>query len=329
MATLGCPSITVTATDRGGARSLGTLPTIDGGFSRRLSAVSDAQVTVDTAGCADVLALVRSGRSELAFFDGERLAWAGPIRDAIDDPDGRTSIDADDVAAWVYDGRDVHNDHVLVSEDLTRIYEIVVNDALAPDDPGNITLDVTPCGVLGDRTVLAVDATPASGVLDELARTAFDWTVYGRRWMVNAALGPLPDLTDEHFTRLRVTDSRSRLATKVTVKGEAVTGVAGGVDPYYGLIERTRSEPAIKDQASVDRAAASELSQRAIPFVIDSSEPLRPTAPVSLAELIPGRRVRVVTEFRAKPLSIAMVLTEVRCTVAGAVTVGLAPLGDR
>lgn len=294
---LGCvDQYKVYIADRGGAPHLSQapLPVRVGRWSRILDDISDARVTLDIGmapECCGLLKDVRTWRHELVIYRDEERVWEGPITQITA---GRETVilDARDVGVWM--GRRVINGDLTLSGDLSQVGALLVDNAYNRDDPNVLTyVEVRDAGVDGARTY----ETRSAYVLDalkELAKTAIDFTVIGRKIVIGGPLtfGQLTQLTCDHFTGdLAVIEDGLAAATAAVVKGDGVVGTAGGEDGYFGLIEAFAKDDAIKDQASADYAAEQLLSGANPPplFIAPGTgSSLTSTAPVCVEELVPG-----------------------------------------
>lgn len=293
------------------------LPFASLGMGRRLDEVSEANVVVTASSlnnargwteterdrCCGYLAELNPWEHELALWrdgdpDDDEPAWVGPILE----PEwgtGGVVIPARDLAQW-FERRLLERDRVFVGEDLADIFYRYVVDALRRDPTPNITVNPTPTGITGDRTVLADARRRAMDELRELARTGLDFTAKGRRILVGGSeidTDPLGKLLTEHFAG---DGPRRKLAgldaiTEPTVigarqaTGRPIIATAGGIDPDLGLLQDVHSESSIEDEASAQAAADTRHDMLATaPEIITGT--LDAGAPVSFSDLVPGAR---------------------------------------
>lgn len=293
MPQLGCASHTYVVRDRAGARvsASGILTSVE--WHRVLDDVSTARVVVaGGADCCGDLSQIRTFRHQLDIYRGENFVWSGPITQIEWTTDGVT-IDAVDIIGLL-DRRVPHQDFTFTGADLNEIARQLIEDGFAPDDPGHTVTIVGPAGVTGGRQYrLGVGQT--ADHLRDLAETGIDFTAVGNNIVLLpetfcAVVGRLSDV--DMPDGLIVAEDGTALATKWYVTGQnaEVTGVAGGSDPYYGLLERYIEQTSVTDDDSAQQAAEAKLRASAsAPVFIDTQQvTLSPTAPVAVDQLVPG-----------------------------------------
>lgn len=339
---VGCGTHTAQIHDRDGALVARAELLLEVDWSRALDEVSTARVLVRPEGdCCEALARVRSWRHELHIHLDGRPVWSGPVTQVgwlADD----IEIQAADVLAWL-DVRVPHQDMQFGNSDLAQIAETLIEDAFAPDDPGHAVVIVARSRVSGAREYWR-DEGQTGDHLRDLAQTGLDYTAIGERILL------LPEdwtekvgsLTDEDFPDgLAITEEGSTLATRWVVHGKdddnedphEITGTAGGIDPYYGLIERVIVEDSILDQGSAIAAARSRLrASTPAPTYIDTSQQttLSPDAAVDVPQLVPGWCLDITTTQTCRRLTQTFKIVGVRVTERGSgesVSVQLAPTG--
>jgi hypothetical protein len=325
---LGCAAAyTVQVVERGGTTAV--TPPLDFTslrWSRTLDATSDARVVIDVAeapDCCQQLEDVHDWRHELLIYRDQERVWEGPISSIDPSSSGEIVINAHDVTVWLW-MRVIHNRLCFAGScgggnpDLSTIAEAIVRDALEPDDPNVLPyLVVMPSGEHGERIY-----EPLSGYaiddLDELARTAIDYTALGRSIIIGGPLtfGQLSQLTcDDFASDVATIEDGLAAATRGIVRGDGVVGTYGGIDPYYGLLERFVEAKDIKDAASA-RYAATQLVAGANPppvYVLPpSNSELAATAPVCINELVPGVLVPIAVDCTCRPVSSVMRLAAVK-----------------
>lgn len=291
----------------------GELSPLSGSWSRRLSSTSDAEITVGIAGpdagaVCSIVAAIDPGRDEMELYRDGDLCHVSAIENVIDKRDGTAQILGNDLSWW-FGGRVFTETQTPRQLDLATIFEQYALWALQVDDPG-IEIVTSLVGEVGDRTIDAADVAVVLDQLGELARTAVDWTVTNRTFWVGGVeiagrtVRIRSALTDESFTDPPQTRrSVSGWATDAFVRGNNVVGRYGGPDPSDGILyQRVRDDSAIEDQASADRAARSMWERAHEPAVyLDGVGALAPSAPVDLAEFIPGVLVPVDLSGGAVP----------------------------
>lgn len=298
-----------TLIDRGGPIGLdelgAELEVLSGGWGRKLSATSAADVTVGVnRECMGLLQRLDPAVAELELWrqvdSRNQLVWAGPVADVLDNRDGTATISASDQSRYVNDERRAIP-RTWEGVDASTVFAQLIEDALEEDDPG-ISIEVLPTGILVTRIIAPTDCKQLGGELSELERTAVDWTITGRQWWVGgeqvSAAGVLPiRLTDDQFSAPpKVRRSRSEMATRVWVRGNGVVGSYGGPRSVDGvLIEKIVDENSIVDQASADAAARTLWDRINEPPVLveGGSAKLDPMMELDIQTLIPGVGVPV------------------------------------
>lgn len=332
---VGCGTHTSRIVDRGGSvvSTLDVMTKVVWG--RILNDVSTATVTVQPDGdCCESVGNIRAWRQNLQVFRQGKSVWEGPILNAQWTVNG-LEINAIDIVGWL-DMRVPHQSISFTSDELTEIAEWLIEDAFAPDDPGHSVQVVGKSKIRGDRSY-TVDVGQSGDHLRDLAATGIDFTAVGSRIVI------LPDdhtarigsLTDEDFPDgLIVAEDGGALGTRWIVHGkDDIKGVAGGIDSYYGLLERVVEETSILDDVSAGRAAASRLrSTTPVPVFIDSSQvTLAPDAAVDVPTLVPGWCVDVTSRATCRPISQLLKIYSLKVTEDGdgeSVVVQLVPTGS-
>lgn len=321
---VGCATHSYTITDRTGGlvSQSGNLLSVE--YTRVLNDNSSATVALGVSGpdCCGELGNLRSWRHQLNIFRDEAFIWSGFITN-IDWQFGRVVVTAVDLIGLL-DRRVPHQAFVFTDTDITEIARQLVDDGLAPDDPGHTTTVIGPSGTLGGRTYEQYVGQTADHLRD-LADTGLDFTAVGSNVVI------LPDGFDDVVGRLSdddlpegvtVSEDGASLATRQIVAGrEAGTavGTAGGVNPYYGLLEQYTEQTTINDQASADAAAAAKLkASLGVPVFIDTQNvTLAPTAPISVPQLVPGWCLDISTDSTCRTITQRLKITGLKITETG------------
>ncbi|TDC29500.1 hypothetical protein E1211_25925 [Micromonospora sp. 15K316] len=303
-------------------------------WTRVLDDVSTARVFIEPDGdCCERLDGVRSWRHKLVIWRDGHPVWEGPIVDV----DWRTTgveIQAVDVLGWL-DRRVPHQDIRFDGRDLADIAAWLIEDGFAPDDPGHDVVVVGATRILGDREY-EQDRGQTGDHLRKLAETGVDFTAVGSRILIMPEdhCERVGSLTDADFPAgLSVAEDGASLGTRWVVWGDDdVKGVAGGVDPYYGLLERSVEETSILDDLSAGAAARSRLrGSSPAPVFVDSQQvTLSPDAAVDVPSLVPGWCVDVTTTATCRRVGQSLKIVGVKVTENGSgesVAVQLAPSG--
>ncbi|MFJ2882488.1 hypothetical protein ACIQGT_13780 [Streptomyces sp. NPDC093108] len=329
-----CASHTVQIIDRDGAAVAGTDVLVSVEWSRVLDDLSEAKAVIaPDADCCAALARVRTWRHKLAIHRGTVPVWEGPITSVEWTADG-AEISAVDILGWL-DRRTPHTTQEFIDHELAEVAAWLVDDGFEPDDPGHTTTIVAPSGIRGRRSYQA-DVGQTGDHLRDLAATGIDFTALGSRILIlpEGHAASLASLSDADFAdELVVVEDGLALATRWVVHGkDGVKGVAGGVHPYYGLIERVVEETSILDDASAEAAARSRLAASSpAPVFLDSQEAvLSPDAGLDVAVLVPGWCVDVTTTQTCRTISQALKIATVKVKEDGdseTISLQLTPAG--
>lgn len=324
---------------RGAGTVIAELKPTSGSFTRVLDDTSTLSmrgvVTGNIGGpCCDGWEDVHAWATEVIVFRDGRDCWAGPVTH-IEFGYGYVDVEADDLTAW-WDRR-VLPAMRFVAKDFADIFVEAHEKAMEPDPSPNILINVSPTNVYGTREILDEQYIYAHDFIHELADTSLDYTAYGRTIIVRGTeieADPWLVLMDEHWTEPPVVSERgNEQATVVIVRGNGVTSTAiadAEYLSYYGYLVRTFDEETIVDQVSCDKAAQTRLAMLKDPLYIETPQgaKLKSTAPITLAQLIPGMRVRVDTQSTCRPLVADFRLEKVEVDFDGSVAIDLEPLGS-
>lgn len=271
-------------------------------FGRVLDASSSASVTVP-AFSSPSLGVLDGWSHEIGIRRNGEEVWVGPLQDPKW-TQSEVTLPAADVYAWMQ-RRWLPRDRSYVDADAATIFAELAQDAMSTDPRPGLTIAASYTGVPATRTVLASDLTRAADVLDELARTAVDFTVIGRQLRVGGQ--EIPEvasfmLTDDVLDQPELESRGVDAATRVGVKGAGdIVAIAGSPADGYGLVEQSYSESDIEDQASADAAAGTRYAfLREPPKYLTGV--LKPDAPVDFADLVPGARVRAKLATLDRPV---------------------------
>lgn len=324
MGAVGCATNSYTITDRSGpmVSNSGLLLSVE--YTRLLNDSSTATVVVGVQGdeCCKELGNLRSWRHQLNLYRGGQFIWSGFITN-IDWQFDRAVIKAVDIIGLL-DRRVPHQAFSFVETDITEIARQLVDDGLAPDDPGHTTTVIGPANVLGGRTY-EKNVGQTADHLRDLADTGLDFTALGGNIVI------LPDdfgdvvgrLTDDDLPQgVTVTEDGASLGTRQVVAGSqsgTPIGTAGGVNDYYGLLEIYSEQTTITDQASADAAAAAKLkSSLGVPVYIDTQDvTLAPTAPIDVGRLVPGWCVDISTSSTCRTITQRLKITGLKISETG------------
>ncbi|WP_381793017.1 hypothetical protein [Streptomyces niveus] len=333
---VGCGSHTAQIIDRDGAVVAVPDVLLEVEWTRVLDDTSTARILVQPGDdCCAALSRVRSWRHKLALWRDNQPVWEGPILTPIWRNSG-VEITAVDIMGWL-DRRVPHSDLTFADDELAEIAAVLIRDGFAPDDPGHSVTIIASTRIRGRREYQA-DVGQIGDHLRDLAATGLDYTAVGSRILLlpEDHCARVGSLTDGDFADgLRIAEDGAGLATRWIVQGsEDVTGTAGGIDPYYGLLERVVEETSILDSASATAAARSRLrASRPAPVFIDTDDTttLSPDASVDVPTLVPGWCVDVSTTETCRNIAQSMKILGLKVKETGAagetVSVQLAPSG--
>lgn len=307
--------------ERGGIERIDELVNIQVcSWARVRDDISEASVTISANFCdsqRDVLNLIEPGRHELVIYRGDVRSWEGPItRIAF----GRSGVQifARDVVHYLhttvmesgYDNSGVNADFVtnraanIITTELTR--KDVAEVAAGVPSANVLPFLVNHHNALDSRTTaktVPMQYTVFEHIDNLAADYGMDYTAVGRAihlWDTHRSLGKTPIVTeDDFFGDLVVTAYGMELGTRaISTDGQGVWGESGGVDPFYGLVERLTTA---YDEETDDGPppSQSELESQAIRSLVDRNPTpvtvrlpdgsgINPNGSLRLEDLIPG-----------------------------------------
>lgn len=307
-------------------------------WNRNLNDISEATVTMPPgADCCGKYGEIQPWRHELAISRNSDEVWTGPVRVPVDCT-SNIVLKATDVLGWL-EKRVIHNNHDWTVSLLGSVQAAaeLITDGFAPDDPNVLKyLDAIETGVIGGRSYLA-NSKYVIDALRDLAKGSLDFTTIGRRIVLmppGYELGRTTLLTCQHFLGdLCTAVDGDAAATRTVVTGTGVTGTAGGVDPYYGLLELLVNDDQIGRQSTADDQAAGLLEGRNPPPNLiqpPTGNGLAPDTPICLSDLVPGVTIPVSVNCTCRNSLQDMRLSSVKVTVDNSgetITPLLVPLG--
>lgn len=307
----------------GPARPWRDWPFKSGDWGRALNRSSACSSQANESDCLDFVNEIRPWRHEMWIYrDDDRIVRAPIVNVTPDEEAGTITLSGRDMGGW-FDVRQFFHTMTPKGIDLAYIFAGYVGYLLRgempewgrieagdppvySDDPG-LEWEVTPTGILGDRTIYRTDYKTGSSELEELSRTGVDWTIIDSQMWVGgvevAAPGgdgsplALPGrITDEFFaTPPRVRRTGEGMANQVAVRGNEERLVRGGPDPVDGvLLQRVLDEYSIEDTASAEALAEGYLARGEVESTYaEGDSNLAASAPIDLRTMIPGTRVLV------------------------------------
>jgi hypothetical protein len=331
---LGSPDTQVFLMDRCGSRTICDITdsVSFNDYGLLLDNDSECEVSLhfkgDASGraCCECLENARTWRNELMVLRGGKVVWGpGPlVTITIQREIGH--LVARDITAWL-DVRLVHTAYDFVGVDLTTIAKTTIEDALTMGDAEQLPkewrdmciLDFAtfiPSGKKTDMKIIA-NQKSAGEVLRSLTDKGLNFTVIKRSLIVGAdfAWGPIGPLRDADFQGdLEIGEHGLAAATSWRVASTNKTGKAGGIDPYFGLIERAVEGFGEDTQEAVDREAGDRLAGTNPPPVtinIPTDSALSPKAPICQENLIPGTMVDLAVNTLCRGIQTRQRLTAV------------------
>lgn len=352
-AQLGCGVYEIVMYLRGGVQEVGRLPFTHLEWNRTLDDTSEA--TVEIAGlsgadpeCCRVLGLLRGWKHELGIFRDRQRVWCGPlVTPKVSVRDDKATLVARDLSAWL-DHRRLHVDHAYaLTVDLALIFQEFIEDAMAPDNSPGLVVQAIECQIRGNHSVLAAEHKMAGIEIRSLSAMGIDWTVIDRTVLAGGVVvptSPLNTLYDEHFVVVPdvtfdglsqenysgVRGIGSGSAGDSTY-GEAITGSS---QAEYGLLETVSSDGIAADNVVCEALATTRQSSLADPVPIIEGGVLSRTAPLNIAQLVPGAEVPLRLQSTCFPVSDDFRLAFVKVTADASppkeeIQVGIIPLGTK
>lgn len=324
---IGCDSYASRVVSRGLAQPIiwEEMPFTSLAWGRVLDDTSQGQVQVDglDPGCVAKTALsqVVTFEHELVFYRGSVPVWLGPVTN-LKATGPRCVISGRDRSCW-WDRRFIHANYAILSADLAAIFLTYFNDAMSTDPVAGFTCTVTPTGIAGSRSTLALDHKPAGGEMREIATVGIDWTINGPVCVAGGRTIPtaqVPVITDDHLR----SDPDVEQDGLVKVNRQIITGGAP-VDPITGqtingpnifgeardatrqardgLIEMNTQDDRALDSGSATAGALSTIALLGDGANIVSSLDLGANAPMTIDQLVPGAIIDVELTRPALPVS--------------------------
>ena len=257
-------------------------------------------------------------RHELVLYRGRERVWEGPIT-RLTYTSSALEINAKDVMHYprgtamedAYDNAHPNTAYAIDRAKLILETEMARKEAAEqlsyPDLPSYNILDhvvyhQTPSDARTARVTPAMYRTVWEEIDDMAAKGGIDYTVLGRAihiWDTSKPLGTTRVLTQADFySELAASFYGMDLATRAIVTdGEGNWGEAGGIDPYYGLVENL--ETAYDETEGADPPTSAEMASQAarnlvgrnpVPLVlrVPDNSGINPNGTLSMSDLVPG-----------------------------------------
>lgn len=287
--------------DRAGATVADALSLTSVEWTRMLNGASTATVVVNPEGdCCAEMGNIRTWGHAMVIYRNGVFVWSGPVLN-IEWGQGDVTVQAVDMSGWLA-RRVPHSNNTFIDTDLTDIAAWLIADGFAPDDPGHSVSIVAPAGVRGGRSYLT-NVGQTLDHLTDLSDTGVDWTVVGTRFVLlpdswNESVGSLND--GDLPGGMTVAEDGSALTTRWVVAGGSnhdLVGEAGGIDPFYGLLEQYEEQSSVTSaEAAVSAANAKLAVSRNSPVFIDTQDvTISPEAAIDMRTLIPGWSLDMAT----------------------------------
>lgn len=181
--------------------------------------------------------------------------------------------------------------------DATRVADLIIREAFRFDNPNVLEfLHVVSGAPPITRKIDPINDPYAFSELSDVARNSVDWTTVGRRIIVvptGVPVGQITALTDNDIVGdYEIVKSGRDYTSSPTVKGAgALFATRGGVDQRYGLVESVYQDAQLTTQEAVNAAVDVRYPLTPRPprtVVLDNGVKLKPTAPNTMAALVPG-----------------------------------------
>lgn len=332
--------------DRGGQKRLFQLYNMaEVVWGRVRDDISEANIKIAAGYCYDQAAQldqIEPIRHELVIYRGDMNAfgigpkrvWEGPVT-RIGLTTRQMEIHARDVIHHL-SRTNMHvaynNNYPNVAFAIDRVKKII-NDELTykeareqaafPDLPSYGILPYVqyhqrPTDAKTSRATKAMQKTVWEEVDDMAAKGGIDYCAVGRAihvWDTSAdEMGVTQTVTEADFLgELTVTIYGMELKTEAVVTdGEGAYGIAGGVDPYYGVVENL--ETAYDESEGADPPTSAEMASQAsrnlsgsnpVPIVlrVPDNSTLNPKGVLSLDDLVPGVHIPLRAKILVKTIT--------------------------
>lgn len=300
-------------------------------WGRKLDDFSEATVVIPLNNeCCEIISILHTWHCELQIFRDGAYVWSGPIVNIVGSRT-QVTIKARDLMALL-DKRSIHTEMCFAeacggaASDLTILGTALINDALIVDGH-NYLIQSELTGIIGERLYRIGDDNTTLNSLQEAMQLGLDVTVLGRKFVLGAANGGAPFGTtnaltcDDFLTDLEFEEDGLSAATRALTLGNGFVGLAKAVNtdvngehPYYGLLEYiSLNRGELNTQALADQGAQAVIASLFPPptnLVTPNGAMLSATAPVTIAELVPGVYTPIILDCVCRPTAATMVLIE-------------------
>lgn len=311
--------------DRGGTQRLFPVKSMaEVRWNRVRDDISEANIKIAAKRCfeqEETLSQIEPHRHELVLYRGQQRVWEGPItRIGMDSQ--QMEIHANDVVHYLsrtamvaaydnaYPNTDFAIDRIRTIIEAEMGRKEAAESFLYPDLPGynfvdRIVYHQTPTDAMTSRKTPRYHKTVWEEIDEMAAKGGIDYTVVGRAmhiWDTSKTLGSTRTATQADFNgQIKATAYGMDLATRAIVTdGEGNYGEAGGIDPYYGLVENL--ETAYDETEGVDPPTSAEMTSQAlrnlngrnpVPTVlrVPDNSSINPAGIFTIDDLVPGVRI--------------------------------------
>lgn len=307
--------------------------------------------------CCNLLGQVRTWGHELAIYRDDEFVWQGPITQKSEFR-SRFEFSARDMLAWFDRRRNTRpyqwvqpteqQPHGLGSRRVDELLREIIADATGQADPwrgGVFVGDIPARGTL--QAEQRYEKNLGDLIRDLLGYGVDAFTIGRQVFFVDEATSqahtPRTLHEDDFLADLEVREIGLDGATRAAVVGQqpqlpvgqggvqqpsqlaAPVGVypaSGGVEPFFGLLfTGHQSTTATDEQACRDlaRIAVAYGNPPPVSIVVPANTQLSPEAPISVHDIVPGRRVRVLLDSYYTPAQQDFLWNElsVRANVTG------------
>lgn len=287
---------------------LAVLNIMDLQWGRVRDDISEAKATVSSKDA--YLSKVDPWNTELWIFRDRERVWSGPV--VSDEEDGsKYVINAYDLL--ITTKRRVLPDMEFLAEDGSVVFKRVLDEAITPAEyeDQQWLFEFSMAEAYVDMKVDALDFTLAFDKIDDLGRSAVDYTVVDRKVIVGK---PRHDAVATLDDSAWATSPRSERDGLLMENRSYVKGVAEGefdiyavVDEFasqgrYPLLAGVLSESDAYSALTIEAAGARRLSTRSFPYPRITGGTLSSDAPITMDRLVPGHVVRLALTDRRLPV---------------------------
>lgn len=290
----------------------------DWDFNRVLNGVSEARIKLVST--PHVAARVEPWLHTLTFWAGSEVAWHGVITETRA-TNGFLEVQASDGGCF-FKRRRVPSGRTWDQADAAQVMAQLVVDSMGVSDPLHVADHLQ---AESSRVWVVVDHTANSvmvdDVVDDLVDAGLEWTFLGGALLIGpvGARHTTAPLSDRHMGGdVAVTKVGKDVVTDVLVTGDGVWAQRALEDDRIVLQTIEKVQGVVSEQECETRAA-SELEQRGVaPVMVEvGGQGLRPDAPVSVGELVPGVRIPVSSTQTGVQVGCLLMLSEVKFSQEG------------